>query len=212
MVRPEVDSPLTHVAVAGLAMATLAWRRRFPLMVAVQGLEPSDVAAAIVFLVGPWAVGAAVRQRAIHTEEALARADRLEREQEAQAATVREQKRTRIARELHDIVSHSISVVAIQTQAVRRRLGPEHAREAEDLAAVEATAREALTEMRRLFGVLRSSGEAAALEPQPGSTSSNALSGRCVPRGCASTCPSRDIRMPCRRASTSRRTGSSRRR
>ncbi|MEJ7774521.1 MAG: histidine kinase dimerization/phosphoacceptor domain-containing protein [Nocardioidaceae bacterium] len=50
--------------------------------------------------------------------------------------------RTRIARELHDIVSHSISVVTIQTQAVRRRLRPDQTREAADLAAVEATARE----------------------------------------------------------------------
>jgi signal transduction histidine kinase len=78
------------------------------------------------------------------------------------------EERTRIARELHDIVSHSISVVTIQTQAVRRRLGPDHAKEAEDLAAVEATAREALAEMRRLFGVLRSDGESASLTPQPG--------------------------------------------
>ncbi len=65
-------------------------------------------------------------------------------------------------------MSHSISVVTIQTQAVRRRLGPDHAREAEDLAAVEATAREALAEMRRLFGVLRADGESASLAPQPG--------------------------------------------
>jgi signal transduction histidine kinase len=59
-------------------------------------------------------------------------------------------------------------VVTIQTQAVRRRLGPEHAQEAADLAAVEATAREALAEMRRLFGVLRTDGESASLTPQPG--------------------------------------------
>jgi signal transduction histidine kinase len=131
-------------------------------------LVPSDAAAALVFFVGPWWVGTAVRQRSSRTEEAVARADRLEREREAQVAAVAAQERTRIARELHDIVSHSISVVTIQTQAVRRRLGPEHAREAEDLAMVEATAREALVEMRRLFGVLRSDGESASLAPQPG--------------------------------------------
>jgi signal transduction histidine kinase len=79
-----------------------------------------------------------------------------------------QEERTRIARELHDIVSHSISVVTIQTQAVRRRLGPDHQAEADDLAEVEATAREALAEMRRLFGVLRADGEAASLAPQPG--------------------------------------------
>ncbi len=141
----------------------------------VEGLEPSDLAAAFVFLVGPWVVGTVLRQRAAHANEAVARADRLEREREIEAAAAAEQERTRIARELHDIVSHSISVVTIQTQAVRRRLGPDHAQEAADLAAVEATAREALAEMRRLFGVLRTDGEAASLAPQPGLAELNRL-------------------------------------
>ena len=133
-----------------------------------EGLEPSDLAAGLVFFAGPWVVGGLTRDRATRAEEAVARADRLEAERELEAARIAQEERTRIARELHDIVSHSISVVTIQTQAVRRRLGPDHAREAEDLAAVEATAREALAEMRRLFGVLRSDGESASLAPQPG--------------------------------------------
>ena len=133
-----------------------------------EGLEPSDLAAGLVFFAGPWTVGSLTRDRATRAEEAVARADRLEAERELEAARIAQEERTRIARELHDIVSHSISVVTIQTQAVRRRLGPDHAREAEDLAAVEATAREALAEMRRLFGVLRSDGESASLAPQPG--------------------------------------------
>ncbi len=157
----ETEPPRSHV---GLAVVLVP----FMTAMVVEGLEPSDVAAAMVFLVGPWWVGTMVRQRARHTDEAVARAERLEREQELQAAVAAAEERTRIARELHDIVSHSISVVTIQTQAVRRRLGPEHAREAADLAAVEATAREALAEMRRLFGVLRSDGESASLAPQPG--------------------------------------------
>ncbi len=131
-------------------------------------LEPSDLAAALVFFVGPWAVGGLVRSRIARSDEAVARAERLERERELEAARAAAEERTRIARELHDIVSHSISVVTIQTQAVRRRLGPEHAAEAADLAAVEATAREALAEMRRLFGVLRADGESVSLAPQPG--------------------------------------------
>ncbi|MGN6578277.1 MAG: sensor histidine kinase [Nocardioides sp.] len=221
-VNGTVRSPLEHVVVTGIAMSALAWRRRFPIAVAVlvicsnvitnpqgeftvllslvlvsftvgaetepprsylglaavlvpfmaamirAGLVPSDIAAALVFLVGPWAVGTLVRQRSAHAAEAVSRAERLEREQELQATLAAAAERTRIARELHDIVSHSISVVTIQTQAVRRRLGPEHAAEAADLAAVEATAREALAEMRRLFGVLRADGESASLTPQPG--------------------------------------------
>ena len=221
-VNGTVTSPVEHIVVTGLAMSGLAWRRRFPVVVAVlvvfsnlltnpegeftvllslvlvaftvgaetdpprtylglgavvlpfmgamvaKGLVPSDVAAALVFLVGPWGVGSLLRQRSAHAAEALSRADRLESEQELQATLAAAAERTRIARELHDIVSHSISVVTIQTQAVRRRLGPEHAAEAADLAAVEATAREALAEMRRLFGVLRADGESASLAPQPG--------------------------------------------
>jgi signal transduction histidine kinase len=218
VLKPEVTSIARHLVISGVAMASLAFRRQAPIVVAglvvaahiignpqgelsvilslvvvsftvgaevppprsylglaltlvpfltamaVRGLEPSDLAAALVFLVGPWSVGTAVRQRALRTEEAEARAVRLEAEQ---AAALQEE-RTRIARELHDIVSHSISVVTIQTQAVRRRLGPDHQAEVDDLAAVEATAREALAEMRRLFGVLRADGEAASLTPQPG--------------------------------------------
>ena len=132
------------------------------------GLVPSDLAAGLVFFVGPWTVGGLVQSRIERSDEAVARAERLERERELEAARAAAEERTRIARELHDIVSHSISVVTIQTQAVRRRLGPEHAAEAADLAAVEATAREALAEMRRLFGVLRAEGESVSLAPQPG--------------------------------------------
>lgn len=160
-VGAETAPPVSYV---GLAVVLV------PFMAAMitAGLVPSDVAAAVVFLVGPWAVGSVLRQRSAHADEAITRAARLEREQAEQAAAAVEAERTRIARELHDIVSHSISVVTIQTQAVRRRLGPEHAKEAADLAAVEATAREALAEMRRLFGVLRASDESASLAPQPG--------------------------------------------
>lgn len=148
----------------GLAIVTIP----FLAAMVAEDLEPSDIMAALVFLVGPWAVGVFVRERGAHASDALERAARLERERDAETAAAAAQERVRIARELHDIVSHSISVITIQTQAVRRRLGPEHAREALDLAAVETTARQALAEMRRLFGVLRTAGESPSLAPQPG--------------------------------------------
>ncbi len=134
----------------------------------LDGLEPSDVGAALVFLAGPWGVGVTVRQRTARAAEAIDRAAQLERERDAENAAAAAQERVRIARELHDIVSHSISVVTIQTQTVRRRLRPEQTQEARDLAAVETTARQALAEMRRLFGVLRAEGESPSLTPQPG--------------------------------------------
>jgi signal transduction histidine kinase len=141
----------------------------FLIVSVIDTFEPSDLAAALVFFAGPWAVGVVIRGRIASEEEAVARAEQLERSRELEAARAAADERTRIARELHDIVSHSISVVTIQTQAVRRRLGPENAAEARDLAAVEATAREALAEMRRLFGVLRTEqDQPLALAPQPG--------------------------------------------
>ena len=164
----ETRPPRSHL---GLALVLVP----FLLNVARGGSVPSDYAAALVFLVGPWAVGTQTRMRADRAEAAESRAAQLEREQELQAALVAAGERTRIARELHDIVSHSISVVTIQVQAVRRRLGPEHQAEADDLAQVEATARQALSEMRRLFGVLRAEGEQVALEPQPGLAQLDAL-------------------------------------
>lgn len=158
----ELDPPMRYVGLSVVLVPFIGG------LASMGQLVPSDVAAAGVFLVGPWAVGVLLRERSASADEAVSRAERLEREQAQQAAAAVEAERTRIARELHDIVSHSISVVTIQTQAVRRRLGPENAKEAADLAAVEATAREALAEMRRLFGVLRASDESASLAPQPG--------------------------------------------
>ena len=157
----ELSRPRSYGGLAVVLVPFLA-------AMAVDSPEPSDFAAALVFLVGPWSVGSVVRERSQQARQALDRAAELEQEREAATAAAAERERHRIARELHDIVSHSISVVAIQAQAVRRQLGPDHEQEAQDLAALEATAREALAEMRRLFGVLRREGEVVSLSPQPG--------------------------------------------
>ncbi len=134
----------------------------------VTALVPSDVAAGLVFLGAPWAVGRFVSSRDRTASEALERAALLEREQHALAAASAAEERVRLARELHDVVSHSISVIAVQTQAVRRRLRPDQNRENDDLLVVESTAREAMAELRRLFGVLRADDAGLSLAPQPG--------------------------------------------
>jgi len=95
------------------------------------------------------------------------RAEQLEREQEAEARAAVADERARIARELHDVVGHSVSVMTVQASAVRRRLNPDQEQEREALEIVEQTGREALAEMRRLVGVLRRPEEAPALAPQP---------------------------------------------
>jgi signal transduction histidine kinase len=151
-------------ALVGLLMAV------GPLWLAMlaERAEPADFVAVGVLYGGAWAVGRLVRERDRRAGELEERATRLEREHAERRAAAVAEERARIARELHDVVSHSISVVAVQTQAVRRRLSPEQTREADDLRGVETTARQAMVEMRRLFGVLRSDGERPSLAPQPG--------------------------------------------
>jgi signal transduction histidine kinase len=87
-------------------------------------------------------------------------------EEEARRAV--EEERNRITRELHDVLAHSVSVMTVQASAVRRLLTPEQQREREALMTVEETGRQALSEMRRLLGIMRTEEEVPALAPQPG--------------------------------------------
>ena len=108
-----------------------------------------------------WAAGFAfkskladVHERQVHAEEA--------------AKLAVSEERNRITRELHDVLAHSVSVMTVQASAVRRRLTPEQEREREALLTVEETGRQALAEMRRLVGIMRTEEETVALAPQPG--------------------------------------------
>ena len=120
----------------------------------------------IVFGVA-WLVGFAYSGATRQAEEARARAREAEREREERARLAVSEERARIARELHDVVGHSVSVMTVQASAVRRLLKPEQEREREALLIVEQTGREAMAEMRRMVGVLRRPEEAPALAPQP---------------------------------------------
>jgi signal transduction histidine kinase len=132
-----------------------------------QGDHPVDfVFPSIVFGVS-WTVGFVLGQKLREGSEAKERAERLEREREEQARIAVAEERARIARELHDIVGHSVSVMTVQAAGVRSLLKPEQEREREALEIIEQTGREALAEMRRLVGVLRRPEEGPALAPQP---------------------------------------------
>lgn len=113
-----------------------------------------------------WLTGFYVRKHRLAEERSVAAAASLQREERARDAV--DEERARIARELHDAIGHSVSVMTVQASAVRRLLTPEQKRELEALTAVEQTGREALAEMRRMVGVLRDPDEGTALEPQPG--------------------------------------------
>jgi signal transduction histidine kinase len=132
-----------------------------------QGDHPGDFLLPLIIFAVAWIVGFGLGQKFHEADEAKERAARLEREREEQARLAVAEERARIARELHDIVGHSVSVMTVQAAGVRSLLRPEQEREREALEIIEQTGREALAEMRRLVGVLRRPEEAPALAPQP---------------------------------------------
>jgi signal transduction histidine kinase len=119
---------------------------------------------AVPFTVVTVAVMLLVR-RVVGDRERRAQIAERERDVAAREAVVEE--RARIARELHDVIAHHVSMMVLQAGAERRGLGDEHASTREVLETVERTGRSALTEMRRLLGMLRSDAE-EPLTPQPG--------------------------------------------
>ena len=124
------------------------------------------VVASIIFAI-VWTIAFGVGRKSVEADEARDRAARAEREREERARSAVAEERARIARELHDVVGHSVSVMTVQASGVRRLLRPDQDREREALLIVERTGREALAEMRRMVGVLRRPEEAPALAPQP---------------------------------------------
>ena len=127
-----------------------------------------DVLTNVVIFATAWVLGDNVRTRRAYVAGLEDRSSRLEREREEQARQAVADERARIARELHDVVAHNVSVVTVQAGAARRILRSDPERAAEALAAIELTGRQALAEMRRLLGVLRPEDAASeALAPQP---------------------------------------------
>lgn len=106
-----------------------------------------------------WVFGDNIRVRRAYVKAVEDRAEQLEREQDAQARRAVLEERSRIARELHDIVAHSMSVMVVQAGAARRTLDRDPARAVESMSHIESTGRDALAEMRRVVAVLRSDGD-----------------------------------------------------
>jgi signal transduction histidine kinase len=121
-----------------------------------------------LFGCGAWFAGFAIGYRSRQTQVLRERAKRLEHERAVEASRAVVEERARIARELHDVIAHSVSVMVVQTAGVRRLLAPTQEREREALETVEQTGRQALADMRRLLGVLRRAEDRPELAPQPG--------------------------------------------
>ena len=156
--------PNSRQAVAGLAMV-------IGVNAIVVHNDPRGQPGQILFLslifAIVWTVGFTLGRQFKEAAEAKERATRAETEREERARLAVAEERARIARELHDVVGHSVSVMTVQASGVRRLLRPDQEREREALLIVERTGREALAEMRRMVGVLRRPEEAPALAPQP---------------------------------------------
>jgi signal transduction histidine kinase len=124
-----------------------------------------------------WLAGFALRERAAQAEAAEERATYAERERESAARIAVAEERARIARELHDVVAHAVSVMVLQVGAVRHNLPQTLEEDREALGRVEQAGRTALAEMRRLLGAMRRDGDGFELAPQPGLGDLDALVG-----------------------------------
>jgi signal transduction histidine kinase len=172
-----------RVSVAGLAatevMLVLVWLAR-PRLVGDAGSLVADG----LILAAAWWLGDGTRRRQEAVVTAQQRAAELELARDELARRAVTEERLRIARELHDVVAHSMSIIAVQSGVGVHVLDsqPEEARKA--LVAVEATSRQALVEMRRLLGVLRQEAEArGSLTPAPGLAEVEALAAEVAKAG-----------------------------
>jgi len=172
---------------AALLLGTLAddARARLGIAIAIGGTtvvvsnDPARTAGELIFipvlvLVG-WLAGRVLRDRGRQADAAEERAARAERERATAARIAIAEERARIAREMHDIVAHAVSVMVLQVGAVRHGLPDSLPRETDALRDVEETGRTALAEMRRMLGAMREDGDRAAMAPQPGLGNLDAL-------------------------------------
>jgi len=151
---------------AGLALAA-------GLLLLVARDQPTFAGALVTFTISgalagvAWGIGRSLRRRDGDAIQAEQRAMIAEADRESAARLAVSEERTRIARELHDIVAHAVSMMVLRSGAVRHNLPDELVEDREALRDVERAGREALAEMRRLLGAMRSSDDAGERAPQP---------------------------------------------
>lgn len=129
---------------------------------------PEDVIPVWLILTALWGFGRWIQHRKVETSELQTRTAFLELDREEKARTAVAEERARIARELHDLVAHSMGIIVVQAQAAKRVLHSDAAAADQALSVIASTGRQGLDEMRRLLGILRTSNEDDfPLEPQP---------------------------------------------
>ena len=129
--------------------------------------EPYDATVAVLIFVTAFMAGALSRTHRSYLAEAETRAERAEADREAEAARAAAAERTQIAREMHDVVAHQVSLMAVQAEAALSLLPDAPEQAARSVEVIGATARQTLTELRQLLGVLRAPGSTAETVPSP---------------------------------------------
>jgi signal transduction histidine kinase len=124
-----------------------------------------DSAARVVFLVAAWLLGDSVGSRRAYVREIEEKAERLEHERQTEARRAVAEEQARIARELHDVVAHALSVIIVQAGAAEDVFEKDPLRARQPIRSIDAAARSALADLRRVLGILQ---HGAEYEPQPG--------------------------------------------
>lgn len=121
-----------------------------------------------VVVAGVWLLGLHMRTRRAYLRSVEERAERLERERDNEVKMAMAAERARIARELHDVVAHNVSVIVVQADGASYAIESDVGRARQALETISSTGRLALAEMRRLLGVLRENDDVGEFAPQPG--------------------------------------------
>lgn len=165
--RPRLYSVIAlTVCLLGAVIAVIVWE---PLQQV--GVIDGLYAGAVLFggsALAAWVLGDSMRFRRGYYAALEDRAARLEADRHVQARMAAAAERARIARELHDVIAHHVSVMVVQADGASYAMRDDPGKAEAALKAISGTGRQALTEMRALLGVLRTAGEHAALAPLPG--------------------------------------------
>ncbi|MEM7707367.1 MAG: sensor histidine kinase [Pseudomonadota bacterium] len=159
--RYETDSRISTIAASG-SLVFLAVQQGLPVAPGVSGVVTTAV------WVGLWYAGRRLRFRGEYLRLLEDRAAQLEREQHVEAERAVVAERNRVAREMHDVVAHKLSLMTVQAGAARTVGASDPDAALDAMAAVETAGRDAMAEMRDLLGVLRPAGQEKTLGPQPG--------------------------------------------
>jgi signal transduction histidine kinase len=131
------------------------------------GLNFSSIVFNYVLFTASYFLGASVRNRRLYTQQLEERAEQLERERDEEARRAVAEERVRIAQDLHDVVAHSMGVIAVQAGVGAHVIDTDPAEAKKSLEAISLTSRSTLTEIRRMLGVLRDDAR-AEFAPAPG--------------------------------------------